>query len=71
MPCNSSDGMAAAYAEDPVAQRDILELKRKNDELTHMLCSLLRALDDSIAIPSDVAEWFHKHREWDRSQGRP
>lgn len=64
MPCNSSDGMGEAYRTDPDAQRKI-------DELTRMLCSLLRTLDDKVLLPADVEKWYRKHREWDRSQGRP
>lgn len=70
MPCNSSDGMADAYRTDPDAQRQVRELRQKNDDLTRMLCSLLRALEDHMIVPQDVAEWYHQHQEWDRSQGR-
>lgn len=65
MPCSSSDGMGEAYRTDPVAQRKV-------DELTRMLCSLLRTLDGcNVALPPDIVDWFRKHREWDRTQGRP
>ena len=64
MPCSSGMG-------DP-GWSEINELRRKNDELTRMLCSLLRSLDDHIPhLPSDVVEWYAAHREWDASQGRP
>jgi hypothetical protein len=62
MPCNSSDGMG--HRTDPAAQRKI-------DDLTRMLCSLLRALDGKVALPPDVADWYRAHQSWDRSQGRP
>ena len=71
MPCDSSQGMGDAYREDPQARREVHAMKRELDEVTRMLCSLLRALDDTTQIPPDVAEWFHKHREYDKSQGRP
>lgn len=70
MPCNSSDGMADAYREDPDARRQIRELRQKNDELTRMLCSLVRSLHFGVSLPMDVAEWYERHKEWDRSKGR-
>lgn len=70
MPCDSSQGMADAYRTDPVAQRRIAELKTECDQVTRMLCSLLRSLDDAVTLPPDVAAWYHKHREHDRAQGR-
>lgn len=70
MPCNSSDGMGDAYREDPRARNQITDLRRKNDDLTSMLCSLLRALSANMPIPPDVVQWFHAHKEWDKSQGR-
>lgn len=71
MPCSSSDGMADAYREDLQARRQISDLQQKNNELTDMLCSLLRHLDSLLPdAPPAVVEWYRKHREWDRSQGR-
>ncbi len=71
MPCDSSQGMGDAYREDPQARREIAAMKRELDSVTAMLCSLLRQLDDCVPIPGDVAEWFKRHREYDKSQGRP
>lgn len=69
MPCDSSGYPPAG--DDYEARRQIKAMKQDLDNVTSMLCSLLRALDNSVPIPPDVAEWFHKHREYDRSQGRP
>lgn len=75
MPCSSSDGMGYDYKEDPEARREIRKLREKNDELTQMLCSLLRMLDSSesgpLPLSQDIRDWYNKHREWDKSQGRP
>jgi hypothetical protein len=70
MPCDSSQGMGDAYREDPQARREIQAMKAELDKVTSMLCSLLRALDDTTSIPPDVSEWFHQHRKYDRSKGR-
>jgi hypothetical protein len=57
--------MGDAYRTDPVAQQKI-------DDLTRMLCSLLRSLDGKgLQLPPDIVEWYNKHRAWDQSQGRP
>lgn len=69
MPCNSSNGMGK------VSQSDIEELKRKNDELTRMLCWVLNAIFRTsnglpIDLPTEVTQWWEKHQLWDRTQGR-
>lgn len=63
MPCNSSDGMGDAYREDP-------EARRKVEELTQMLCAVLRILDSNVTLPPEVHKWWMKHKAWDKSQGR-
>jgi hypothetical protein len=71
MPCSSSDGMGRDRGEDYDARRDIKDLAAKNDELTQVLCAVLRAVDGAqIPIPEIAKEWYRKHREWDKSQGR-
>lgn len=71
MPCNSSDGQGSAENNAQDALREVEKLRRKNDELTAMLCSLLNRLEDHIELDQDVKNWFMEHRKWDRSQGRP
>lgn len=71
MPCNSSDGMADAYREDPQARREIADLRRKNDELTRMLCELVTALAGDRKLPPELSAWWTAHQKWDESQGRP
>lgn len=71
MPCSSSDGMGY-NSEDIFARRRLDDLLKKNNELTEILCSVLRSLDDAnIPIPVNAAAWYHDHRKWDKSQGRP
>jgi hypothetical protein len=77
MPCSSSDGMGDAYREDPEARRNVVklqdkvtELRRKNDDLTRMLCALLRDLSNVVNVSPDIARWYEEHKAWDRSRGR-
>ena len=70
MPCSSSDGMADAYREDPVARRQIIQLQKSNNELTDMLCTLLRSLEGKIEFDAKTQAWFDNHKKWDQSQGR-
>lgn len=70
MPCNSSDGQGSAENNARDAMREVEKLRRKNDELTSMLCSLLNRLEDHIVLDQDVKRWFDAHKAWDRSQGR-
>lgn len=68
MPCDSAGYPSAGYDYD--AQRQIKEMKSELDNVTSMLCSLLRQLDGRLPLTQEIAEWFQKHREYDRSQGR-
>ena len=68
MPCDS--GGYTPQGEDYTARRQVEAMKKELDAVTSMLCSLLRQLDGRVPLSSDIAEWFHKHQEWDRSQGR-
>jgi hypothetical protein len=74
MPCNSGYGDSvntfSGSGEDFTARRQVTEIKQELDNVTNMLCSLLRVLDGKVTIPPDVAQWFDKHQEHDRSQGR-
>lgn len=72
MPCNSSDGQGSAWAIADDAEREVRKLRAKNDELTFMLCGVLRALEAAgIPLPAETMVWFEAHKKWDRSQGRP
>jgi len=44
------------------ARRQAEAIKKELDEVTRMLCSLLRTLDDSVPIPPDVATWYRTMR---------
>jgi hypothetical protein len=70
MPCSSSDGQGSAESNAQDALREVGKLRRKNDELTSMLCCLLRQISDHVELNPDVARWFEEHKKWDRSQGR-
>ncbi|HYT42420.1 MAG TPA: hypothetical protein VEP90_08735 [Methylomirabilota bacterium] len=72
MPC-TGDGPSISY--DAYAHDDIRRLKEKNDELTRMLCSLIRLLKQkvfpvSMLLDPEIEKWFVEHEKWDRSQGR-
>jgi hypothetical protein len=64
--------MGDAYREDPVARREMEALKRELDGVTRFLCSLMGALSPSTVntLPPDMQEWWRRHQEYDRSQGR-
>jgi len=66
MPCDSGQGMSS----DGDLYRRIDGLKRECDEVTSMLCSLLRSLDERIHLPPEIVDWYRKHKEYDKSQGR-
>lgn len=68
MPCDSSQGMADSYREDPEARKQVKVLKAELDKVTRLLCSVLSQL--SMDLPPDLAAWYAEHKEWDRSQGR-
>lgn len=70
MPCSSSDGMGDAYRTDPDAQRRLAVMEKRNHDLTQMLCSLVRLLNDTVDLPADVCKWYEEHQAFDRSQGR-
>lgn len=64
MPCNMMEGVDWAGVEAQRTQQQV-------SDLTLMLCSLCRALEDKIPLPPDVAAWYEKHRTFDAKQGRP
>jgi hypothetical protein len=68
MPCDSSGYTPAG--NDYEAHRQIKEMKAELDNVTSMLCSLLRQLDGHVPLSPEIADWFHKHREYDKTQGR-
>lgn len=70
MPCNSSDGQGSPEAVASSAYDEVRKLRKKNDELTSMLCALLRGLNDTMELPPETVKWYQEHKAWDRSQGR-
>ena len=76
MPCSGGPGGAydpkyAAFNSAMDAHSSIRKLRSENDELTRMLCSLLRTLaETNIKLPPDLEAWWRKHQNWDISQGR-
>lgn len=68
MPCSS--GGYTPQGEDYGARSQIKAMKEELDSVTSMLCSLLRQLDGRVPLSPETVEWFQKHREYDKSQGR-
>ena len=47
-------------------------VRKSLDERTDMLCRVLSIFPENIFIllPADIREWYAKHQEFDKSQGR-
>lgn len=65
MPCNSGQG--ESQGDDYEARRRIDQLKAQLDSVTSLLCAMCRALP---SLPAEVAEWYERHKAWDKLQGR-
>lgn len=45
------------------------DLKKHSDKLTDMMCSLCLVLENCSAIfPTDIKDWWEKHKEWDNKR---
>jgi hypothetical protein len=68
MPCDR--GMGHTYCgPDYEARSQLADMKLELDKVTGMLCSLLRQLDGRVYLSPDIAQWFHDHNEYDKTQG--
>lgn len=54
------------------AEKAARELKHNLDEVTAILCGLLGTfqMSEFLKLPPNVQDWYLKHKEFDRSQGR-
>jgi hypothetical protein len=63
MPCRDD------YRYEPNYEAE--KLQKRNDILARLLCSACRLLvSNKITLPSELDEWYVKHIEFDKREGR-